>query len=313
MFKFDKTQTVFDFGNVKMGGQPGEYPTVLAGTIFYAGHKIVDDQLTGDFDKEKASDLLNKMSEMSDITGNPSMAQVFGQTEEAIIKYVEFVAETTDLPLLLDSTSADARMGVTKYIDEVGLADRSIYNSINMSAEKEELDVLKNSEIDASIILGFNPLNATLQGKLNIWENGDNGAYEKGLLEVVEDCGISKFMMDTAVTPLGQGGGVAGRTTFAAKSKWGYPVGSGIHNMPSAWDWLRDFRKETGNADVFHICDISANVLQVMCGGDFVLFGPIENSTLCFPAVAQADMFIAEAAKDIGTNPIETHPFFNLL
>lgn len=25
MFKFDKEQTVFDFGGVKMGGQPGEY------------------------------------------------------------------------------------------------------------------------------------------------------------------------------------------------------------------------------------------------------------------------------------------------
>ena len=52
MFKFDKEQTVFDFGGVKMGGQPGEYPTVLCGTIFYGGHNIVNDELTGDFDKE---------------------------------------------------------------------------------------------------------------------------------------------------------------------------------------------------------------------------------------------------------------------
>ncbi len=49
---------------------------------------------------------------------------------------------------------------------------------------------------------------------------------EKGLLEVAEDCGITKFMMDTAVTPLGQGAGIAGSATFAEKSKWGYPVGS---------------------------------------------------------------------------------------
>lgn len=37
----------------------------------------------------------------------------------------------------------------------------------------------------------------------------------KGLLEVAEDCGITKFMMDTAVTPLGQGAGIAGSATFA--------------------------------------------------------------------------------------------------
>ena len=47
MFKFDKEQQVFDFSGVKMGGQPGEYPTVLAGTIFYGGHNILDDELTG--------------------------------------------------------------------------------------------------------------------------------------------------------------------------------------------------------------------------------------------------------------------------
>jgi N5-methyltetrahydromethanopterin:coenzyme M methyltransferase subunit H len=76
-----------------------------------------------------------------------------------------------------------------------------------------------------------------------MWEDGDDGAYEKGLLEVAEECGIEKFMMDTAVTPLGQGAGIAARTSFAEKAKWGYPVGSGIHNVPSAWDWLREYKK----------------------------------------------------------------------
>lgn len=54
MFRFDKEQVVFDFAGVKMGGQPGEYPTVLAGTIFYGGHNIISDELTGDFDKSRA-------------------------------------------------------------------------------------------------------------------------------------------------------------------------------------------------------------------------------------------------------------------
>ena len=41
MFRFDKEQIVIDVAGVKVGGQPGEYPTVLAGTIFYGGHKII--------------------------------------------------------------------------------------------------------------------------------------------------------------------------------------------------------------------------------------------------------------------------------
>lgn len=312
MFKFDKEQTVFDFAGVKMGGQPGEYPTVLAGTIFYGGHNIINDELTGDFDSARAETLLNDMIHISETTGNPSIAQVFGQTEEAIVKYIEFVGEKCELPFLIDSTSGDARVAGAQYADEVGLTDRAIYNSINMAADKSELEALKETNIDASILLGFNPMNATVEGKIAMWENGDDGAYEKGLLEVADECGITKFMMDTAVTPLGQGAGIAGRTSFAEKAKWGYPVGSGIHNVPSAWDWLRDYKKE-GHKDAFTVCDIGANILQVMCGGDFVLFGPIDNASIAFPAIAQTDMFIAEAAADLDTEAVESHPMNNLL
>lgn len=295
-----------------MGGQPGEYPTVLAGTIFYGGHNIINDELTGDFDPARAETLLNDMITISETTGNPCIAQVFGQTEEAIVKYIEFVGEQCELPFLIDSTSGDARVAGAQYTDEVGLTERAIYNSINMAADKSELEALKETNIDASILLGFNPMNATVEGKIAMWENGDDGAYEKGLLEVADECGINKFMMDTAVTPLGQGAGVAGRTSFAEKAKWGYPVGSGIHNVPSAWDWLRDYKKE-GHKDAFTVCDIGANILQVMCGGDFVLFGPIDNASIAFPAIAQTDMFIAEAAADLGTEAVESHPMNNLL
>ncbi len=50
-----------------------------------------------------------------------------------------------------------------------------------------------------------------------------------------------------------------------------------------------------------------------MCGGDFVLFGPIDNASIAFPAIAQTDMFIAEAAADLGTEAVESHPMNNLL
>jgi len=38
---------VFEFGKIKVGGQPGEYPTVLVSTMFYARHKIVSDEDKG--------------------------------------------------------------------------------------------------------------------------------------------------------------------------------------------------------------------------------------------------------------------------
>ena len=264
MFRFDKEQLVVDIAGVKMGGQPGEYPTVLAGTIFYGGHKIISDEKAGDFDKDAAEGLIKTMEEMSDVTGNPCVVQTFGATAEAMVKYLEFVGDVCDKPFLIDSTAAAAKIAGVEYVQEVGLAERAVYNSLSMAAEPGEIEAVANSDIDASILLGFNPMTPGVAGKLEIWETGGS---------VID-------------------------------------VGSGIHNVPSAWDWLRQYKKE--HKEAWPVCDIGSNIVQQMAGGDFVLFGPIENARLAFPACGMADIMIAEAAKDIGTEPIEAHPL-NLL
>lgn len=310
MFRFDKEQEVLDIAGVEIGGQPGEYPTVLAGTIFYGGHNIISDEKAGVFDKDAAEERIKTMEEMSDVTGNPCLIQVFGQTEEALVKYLEFVGDISDKPFLIDSTSGEARMAGAKYATDAGLSERAIYNSLNMAAEPEEIEAVKESDLTASIVLGFNPMNPTVEGKMNMWEDGD-GVIDQGLIPMADECGITKLLMDTAVTPLGQGAGVAVRTSFAVKSKWGLPVGSGIHNVPSAWDWLRTYKKD--HKEAWPVCDIGSNLVQQMAGGDFVLFGPIENAKIAFPACAMADIFIAEAAKDMGTEAVETHPMFKML
>lgn len=287
MFRFDKEQIVLDIAGTKIGGQPGEYPTVLAGTIFYGGHSIIEDEKAGVFDKDKAEALIKTQEEMSDVTGNPHIVQTFGQTPEAIVKYLEFVGDVTDAPFFIDSTSGEARIAGANYASEVGLEDRAIYNSVNMAADEAELEALKETKLSASIVLGFNPMDPTVDGKIGIWEDGA-GTIDKGLLEMAAECGIDKYLMDVAVTPLGQGAGVAVRTSFAVKSKWGYPVGSGIHNVPSAWDWLREYKKD--HKEAWPVCDVGSNLIQQMAGGDFVLYGPIENAKMAFPACAMAEI-----------------------
>ncbi|HNT71671.1 MAG TPA: hypothetical protein PKK92_01270 [Methanothrix sp.] len=71
MFRFDKKQEVFEFGKIKVGGQPGEYPTVCIGTMFYSRHKIVTNEEKGIFDVAAAEKLWKDQEEMSDTTGNP--------------------------------------------------------------------------------------------------------------------------------------------------------------------------------------------------------------------------------------------------
>ncbi len=310
MFRFEKEQVIVDVAGVKVGGQPGEYPTVLCGTIFYGGHKIISDPKAGVFDKDAAEGLIKEMEEMADVTGNPCIIQTFGPTPESMVKYLEFVGDISDKPFLIDSTGADPKIAGVEYCQEAGLCDRGIYNSLNMSCEQEELDALTATDIEASIILGFNPMQAGVEGKIDIWETGGS-VIDKGVLQMAEECGVSKYFMDVAVTPIGQGAGPAVRTTFAEKSKWGYPVGSGIHNVPSAWDWLKGWKKE--NPESWPVCDIGSDLIQVTVGGDFCLYGPIENTSKVFPAVAMNDMFMAEAAADIGTECVEDHPYNKLL
>jgi len=319
MFRFDKEQMVIDFAGAKFGGQPGEYPTALSGTIFYARHKIVEDAKKGIFDKKAAEALINKQAEMQDITGNSALVQVFGGTEEALVNYIDFVSEVWEGPMLLDSTSGKARMAAATRATEAGYAKQCIYNSINVSIDEEEFKCLAESDVEASIVLCFDPMDPSVEGKLNVLNNGGK-TKDVGMLELASKAGIKYPLIDVAVTPMGAGAGNAVRASFAVKAKLGLAVGSGIHNVPSAWDWLREFRKglrESGkeqiSKDVHHVCDIGANIVQTMASGDYVLYGPIDNAELAFPAVAMTDMIIAETAKELGTTPAAVHPLNKLI
>lgn len=63
MFRFEKEQSVWDFNGTMIGGQPGEYPTAFAASIFYNKHEVVLDDKTGKIDKETAEALWNRCQE----------------------------------------------------------------------------------------------------------------------------------------------------------------------------------------------------------------------------------------------------------
>ena len=105
MFKFNTPQSVYDVGRVKIGGQPGELPTVLIGSIFWLGQKMVQDANKGIFDAKEAENIINKMETLSDISGVPFAFDIVGTTEEAFGKYIDFVAKHSEAPLMLDAMS----------------------------------------------------------------------------------------------------------------------------------------------------------------------------------------------------------------
>ena len=71
MHIFPCEQKVFRAGQVEIGGEPGQRPTVLVGSLFYQGHKAVVDPKVGEFDAEKVETDMQLMLEWSDKTALP--------------------------------------------------------------------------------------------------------------------------------------------------------------------------------------------------------------------------------------------------
>ncbi|TFF92070.1 tetrahydromethanopterin S-methyltransferase subunit H [Candidatus Thorarchaeota archaeon] len=311
MFVFEKEQVIHTIGRVKIGGNLGETPTVLAGTIFYSGHRIVENAKKGDFDKAAAESLLQKQTDMSTATGNPALVQIFSESADAMHRYIDFVSSVCDSPFLVDSTDVNVRLDGLRYAEEVGLLDCAIYNSINTSITKDEIDALKEVRPESAIVLAFNPQDPSIKGRRAVLETGVL-ELEQGLLDISRSVGISKPLIDTAATAMGAGAGSAVTFTFIAKTLYGQPTGCGIHNSPSSWPWLRKLKKKDRQA--FVAADIASNAIVQTMGADYLLYGPIENAGLVFPVIAMADVLSAEsAALEFGVEPSEDHPYHKLV
>ena len=311
MFVFEKEQVIHSIGNVRIGGNPGETATVLAGTIFYSGHKIVTDPKKGLFDKDLASSLVLKQDEMSSMTGNPALVQIFSESEEALTRYIDFVTDITDAPFLIDSTEPLVRISGLQHAEEIGLLDRAIYNSLNVSATEEEIDALREIQHECVLLLAFNPQDPSIAGRRAVLEKGAL-TLKKGLLDFASELGITKPLIDTAVTAVGAGAGSAAAFTFVSKTVYGLPTGSGVHNAPSSWPWLRKYKKVSREG--FLTTDAASNLITQMMGADYVLYGPIENSERVFPVVAMGDVFAAESLDlEFGVDPPDDHPYRKLL
>src|SRR4030042_7039715 len=170
MMKFNTPQHVYQVGRVKIGGQPGELPTVLIGSIFWLGQKMVQDANKGIFDAKQAEDIINKMQIQSDISGVPFGFDIVGTTEEAFSKYIDFCAKHSEAPLMLDAMSPKVRMAASDIAKNMGLQDRCLYNSVYKGVTDMELAKLKESGIKMSIVLADNPKDNSLDGKMKVLE-----------------------------------------------------------------------------------------------------------------------------------------------
>jgi len=284
---------------VKVGGQPGIRPTVMIGSIFYEGSPLVEDEKKGKFNKERARELLEKEEELSKSTGNPRMIDVVGSTSEALVRYIDFVAEETDSPFLIDGATVEVRVEATKHVGETGLAERAIYNSISLHCKEEEVEVIKDAGIESAILLCYNPKKPTVEGRLESLDV---------ILKMVKEAEIKKPLVDPCILDLPDPGPVA-KTVYRIKKSYGLPTGCGAHNAVDQWR-----RRKKMDSRTYAITTAVANVFPIMMGADYALYGPIEKAEDMYTACSLANAYVAYSMKvDEGMPPeSRDHPLYRI-
>ena len=108
LFDYTAEQKTYEISGVKIGGLPGLNPTVLISSIFYNKDKLVLNAMKGEFDKNAAEDSLSLLATMTEKTGNPTMLDIVATTPESIVKYLEFLVDATEFPLIIDGSDSPA-------------------------------------------------------------------------------------------------------------------------------------------------------------------------------------------------------------
>jgi len=297
MFAYAVPQKTYPIGKYEVGGYPGERPTCLIGSIFYAKQKIHIDENKGTFDKSEAERLVNLQQEYSDKTGNPHMLDVVGSTPEALTRHIEFAASVTDAPLLLDGVTAETRIAALKELRALGIKNPLVYNSITPDVKPEELSAIKDAGIDSAVLLTFNTKDFTSKGRVNT---------AKDLLAKTSAL-ITKPLIDTTVLDIPTLG-MACKAISVIKAELGVPSGAGVHNAIGTWRGLSTKMGLQAKTPSM----ASAAAMAASLGADFILYGPIETANIVFPTTSMVDAALGQVSLEAGKMPKKPHPLFKI-
>jgi tetrahydromethanopterin S-methyltransferase subunit H len=294
MFKFDKTQSVFEVGSIRIGGQPGELPTVLIGSVFHKGHRLVKDYKSGAFDRKSAERLIKAQDEISEKTGLPCMLDVVGETAEAFRSYIDFVGEVTGAPFFVNGPNMSVRVSAVEYAKELGLLDRVVYTSINYTLAEQEIAAIKNTGIRTALVQAFNPNDLRPQGMLQI--------LRARLLKEASKAGIEKPLIFMPVLDV-PSVGLAVKGIYMAKEEFGLPTGTAPIGVIGQWKSIEKL------GDVKWECRAGAAVLAQSAGANFIIYGSIAKARNLFPVCAMVDAMVAYQARLSGAGPLTNiHP-----
>jgi tetrahydromethanopterin S-methyltransferase subunit H len=306
MEHFSKEPNVYEIGGVKLGGQPGDYPTVCCFSIFQESDKLFDKgSRRKGFNEKRAETLLKTADKMWKETGVTAMADIVASPGEKFNKYVDFVTSVSDMPFCVDAIMMQAKLQGAAYCAEKGLLDRMFYNSITVWEEDLQTEIKELAQIGVKhvLLVAFDQNDQTPNGRIT-------GAQK--LLDAIDKAGakFETIIVDTTTlnAPANALCGIANRMI---KEKWGFATASAPSN--GSYMVLQKF-KEKFEFRGWAGFDAAVEALSAFYYNDLIFTGPLAGAPRVMTAVALADAFLAtavfEKTRSLPKDP--NHPLLKL-
>jgi tetrahydromethanopterin S-methyltransferase subunit H len=300
MLKYDSVQKVFNIGGIKVGGQPGQNAPLLIGNMFQKGDTLIESRKERKFNKKEAQKCIQEIERLSLETGVPGMVAMVANTPDEIKTYVDFFISVTDMPFAIDIWVQKTRVAAARYIAELGLQDRVLYNSITPWDEDIEGQIaeLKELGIKHVVVQVFDMADKGPKGRVKSLQK---------MLPMLEKGNFESILVDTAVMnlPFTAFSLVANRLI---KQEFGLPVGCAPCNGTYMW------RKSAGEKGKSNFLAVDAAIEAVASmGSDFIFYGPTTGTRRVFAVVAATTSLLASLAYVEGV-PLSSGPHpLNLL
>ena len=287
MLKYNLKQKVCNIGGIKVGGQPGENAPLLIGSMFQKGDILIESRKERKFNKEGAQERISEMERISQETGVPGMVAMVANTLDEMKTYVDFFVSVTDMPFAIDIWVQKTRLAAARYIAELGLQERLLYNSITPWDENIEAQVAELRELGIKhiIVQAFDMEDKRPSGRVKSLQK---------MLPLVEKGHFDSILVDTAVMSLPY-------TAFSLvanrliKQEFGLPVGCAPSN--GTYMWRKSLEGESRSR--FVAMDAAIHAIAAL-ESDFLFYGPMTGTSRVFPAVAGATCLSAILAYEEG-------------
>ena len=281
MFTLKKEQKVCQIGPWKVGGQPGDNPPLLVASMFHKGDRILGKRKAGEFDRDKAATYIKRQEELSEQTGIPAITAMVANSADEMKRYVDFFTGLSDKPFAIDMWMQDPRIEAVKYVAELGLMDRLVYNSIT-PWDKDipgQVEKMKELGVKHAVVQVYDDNDPTPQGRVN--------SFRK-MMEMIGEDTFETILVDTSVMnlPATSFSSIANRMI---KEEFGVPSGLASSNGTFMWKETR----EMWGAEGFSAMNVAAQAAATMFWCDLIFYGPQVIAPRIFPAVVSATLMLA--------------------